>query len=209
MSGLTIFNRYNLSLQAVLLLFTSQVIAAELPYRHANEPIGTVRQLYDGELYPDLRINTFRNIDRLFETRTVARGDTVSALPLSKQPLQGFSYRADDKHYDLYDVFSLNSLTGLLIIQDGAIQFEKYQLGNDEHTRWMSMSVVKSITATLIGAAIHDGAIASIDDLIVDYLPQFKGTAYDDVTVKHILQMSSGVAWCVFCPKVNTDSGLM
>ena len=71
------------------------------------------------------------------------------------------------------------------------------------------MSVVKSITATLIGAAIHDGAIASIDDLIVDYLPQFKGTAYDDVTVKHILQMSSGVAWCVFCPKVNTDSGLM
>ncbi|MCJ7814785.1 MAG: beta-lactamase family protein, partial [Xanthomonadales bacterium] len=73
--------------------------------------------------------------------------------------------------------------------------FEKYLLGNDEHTRWMSMSVVKSMTATLIGAAIQDGHIASIDDPIVNYLPHFKGTAYDGVTVKHLLQMTSGVAW--------------
>jgi CubicO group peptidase (beta-lactamase class C family) len=55
--------------------------------------------------------------------------------------------------------------------------------------------VVKSMTATLIGAAIQDGHIASIDDPIVNYLPRFKGTAYDGVTVKHLLQMTSGVAW--------------
>ncbi|MAD75925.1 MAG: serine hydrolase [Rheinheimera sp.] len=164
-------------------------------YRHADEPIGTVRQLYDGKLYPDIRVNTFRNIDRLFPTRTVARGETVITLPLSQQPLQAFSYTVDKQQYDLYDVFSLNAISGMLIIHNGEIQFEKYQLGNDEHTRWMSMSVVKSITATLIGAAIQDGAINSIDDPIVNYLPRFKGTAYDGVTVKHLLQMSSGVAW--------------
>lgn len=169
--------------------------AAESDYRHTNETIGTVRQIYDGKLYPDIQVNTFRNIDRLFPTRTVARGVAVSALPVSKQPLQGFSYTVDGNTYDLYDVLSMNRVSGMLIIRHGEILFEKYLLGNDQHSRWMSMSVVKSITATLIGAAIQDGFISSIDDPIVKYLPRFKGTAYDGVTVKHLLQMSSGVAW--------------
>ena len=82
-----------------------------------------------------------------------------------------------------------------MIIRNGEILFEKYLLGNDENTRWMSMSVVKSMTATLIGAAIQDGYIKSIDDPIVNYLPRFKGTAYDGVTVRNLLQMTSGVAW--------------
>ena len=173
---------------------------AESTYRHANEPIGTVRQVYDGKLYPDIQVNTFRNIDRLFPTRTVARGDRVNELPLSdllvrEQPLQEFSYTVADQTYDLYDVLAMNRVSGMLIIHNGEIVFEKYLLGNDQHTRWMSMSVVKSITAILIGAAIQDGHINSIDDKITDYLPDFKDTAYDGVTVKHLLQMSSGVHW--------------
>jgi len=63
-----------------------------------------VRQLYDGKLYPDIQVNTFRNIDRLFPTRTVARGKTVSTLPVSKRPLQDFSYTVDGETYDLCDV---------------------------------------------------------------------------------------------------------
>lgn len=181
------------------LFVAAQLFAPAAPagegYRHADEPIGTVRGIYDGRLYPDIQVNTFRNIDRLFPTRTVARGKTVSVLPLSDQPLQEFSYRVGDKTYDLYDVLSLNRVSGLLIIRNGEILFEKYLLGNNEHTRWMSMSVVKSMTATLIGAAIQDGAINSIDDPIVNYLPRFKGSAYDGVTVRNLLQMSSGVAW--------------
>ena len=179
-----------------LLVISSLTQAAEEPvYRHASEQIGTVRQIYDGKLYPDIQVNTFRNIDRLFPTRTVARGDTVSRLPVSSRPLQDFSYTVDDSTYDLYDVLSLNRVGGMIIIHNGEIMFETYQLGNDEHTRWMSMSVAKSMTATLIGAAIHDGAINSIDDPIVTYLPRFEGTAYDGVTVRNLLQMTSGVAW--------------
>jgi CubicO group peptidase (beta-lactamase class C family) len=200
---------------AVLLAFSSPASLAESAsttdkeYRHAKEPIGTVRQLYDGKLYPDIQVNTFRNIDRLFPTRTVARGNTVATLPLSKQPLQDFSYSVDGKTYDLYDVLSMNRVSGMLIIHRGDIVFEQYLLGNDEHSRWMSMSVVKSITATLIGAAIHDGHISSIDDPIVNYLPRFKGTAYDGVTVKHLLQMSSGVAWNETYTDVTSDRRLM
>lgn len=169
--------------------------ADQEPYRHADEPIGTVREVYDGRLYPDIQVNTFRNIDRLFPTRTVRRGTNVLELPQSATPLQDFSYTADGKIYDLYDVLALNRVSGLLIIKDGEIRFEKYLLGNDRNTRWMSMSVVKSMTAMLIGAAIQGGDISSIDDPIVKYLPRFKDTAYDGVTVRHLLQMSSGVAW--------------
>ncbi|HEX5793195.1 MAG TPA: serine hydrolase domain-containing protein [Rheinheimera sp.] len=190
------FHTVTRSTFAILLMLSSFTgVTAETEYRHAREDIGTVRQVYDGKLYPDIQVNTFRNIDRLFPTRTVARGNTVSVLPLSKQPLQDFAYSVDGKTYDLYDVLSMNRVSGLLIIQNGEIVFEQYLLGNNEHSRWMSMSVVKSITATLIGAALHDGHINSIDDPIINYLPRFNGSAYDGVTVKHLLQMSSGVAW--------------
>jgi CubicO group peptidase (beta-lactamase class C family) len=78
----------------------------------------------------------------------------------------------------------------LLIIQGGAIRFEKYLLGNDGTTRWMSMSVVKSIAATLVGAAVQDGLIGSLDDLVVKYLPRFSGSAYDGVTIRQLLMMA-------------------
>ena len=164
-------------------------------YAHADEAIGTVREIYDGRLYPDIQVNTFRNIDRLFPVRTVRRGATVRKLPKGPAALDGFHFDHDGERYDLYDVVSLNRVSGLLVLHDGQVVFERYFLGNDEATRWMSMSVVKSMTATLIGAAIHDGHIKSIDDQLVDYLPGFRGTAYDGVTVRHVLQMTSGVAW--------------
>lgn len=177
------------------LLFGFNINAAEALYPHAQEPIGTVRQVYDGKLYPDLQVNTFRNIDRLFPTRKISKGSSVLPLPISHEQLTEFSFAVENKSYDLYDVISLNRISGLLILHDGEITFEHYALGNSRQSRWMSMSVAKSITATLIGAAIHDGTINHIDDPIVNYLPRFKNTAYDGVTVKHLLQMSSGVAW--------------
>ncbi|WP_339858766.1 serine hydrolase [Pseudohongiella acticola] len=192
---MNLFSIFPSSVVFTLLTIASVANAAESPYPHADEPIGTVRQVYDGRLYPDIQVNTFRNIDRLFPTRTVPRGDAVYPLPVSDTPLQSFSYSVDGQTYDLYDVLSLNRISGMVIIRDGEILFEKYLLGNDARTRWMSMSVVKSITAMLIGAAIHDGHINSIDDQIVDYLPRFVGTAYDGVTVRNLLQMASGVAW--------------
>jgi CubicO group peptidase (beta-lactamase class C family) len=177
------------------LLLQASFLAADSVYRHAGEPIGTVREVYDGHLYPDIQVNTFRNIDRLFATRTVRRGATVQALPAQLMPMDDFAFDHEGQRYDLYDVLALNRVSGLLIVQGGHVRFEKYLLGNDESTRWMSMSVVKSMTATLIGAAIQDGFIESIDDPVVRYLPRFVGTAYDGVTIRQLLLMASGVAW--------------
>jgi CubicO group peptidase (beta-lactamase class C family) len=169
--------------------------AQEEYYRHASEPIGTVRQVYDGQLYPDLQVNTFRNIDRLFPTRVVKRGEFVYPLPTAGRQLENFRFESAGKVYDLYDYLSLNRVSGMIVIQDGEVIFEKYLLGNDETTRWMSMSVVKSIAATLVGMAIRDGYIGSLDDPVTDYIDVLKGSAYDGVSVRHLLQMASGVDW--------------
>lgn len=195
MPRLTIIQTSFVLLAALALPGCHSGTPSETPYAHEDEAIGTVREVYDGRLYPDIQANTFRNIDRLFPTRTVQRGAAVRELPKGSTALDGFHFDHDGERFDLYDVVSLNRVSGLLVLHDEQLVFEKYFLGNDEATRWMSMSVVKSMTATLIGAAIHDGHIKSIDDPIVDYLPRFEGTAYDGVTVRHILQMTSGVAW--------------
>lgn len=159
------------------------------------EEIGTVRQIYDGTLFPDIQVRTFRNIDRLFPTRTMRHGARVYALPKSDSPLTEIKFTSAGKKYDLYDYMSLNRVSGLLILKDGKIAFERYELGNTDATRWMSMSIAKSISSTLVGCAIKDGYIQSIDDPVTKYLPTLAGSAYDGVTVKNLLQMASGVKW--------------
>ena len=179
-------------------VLTSAVLASAAIARpinpHASEPIGTVQQIYDGALPESLRVSTFRNIDRLFPSRTVARGSKVYPLPAGK-PLQDVKFVSNGNAYDLDDYVSSNRVTGLLVIKDGKIALERYGSGNTEKTRWMSMSVVKSFTASLVGAAIQDGHIRGLDDPVTDYLPQLRGSAYDGVTIRNLVQMASGVKW--------------
>lgn len=163
-------------------------------YPHAAEAIGTVSQVYDGALTPDLAVATFRNIDRLFPTRAVAAGPS-RPLPRAAQQLQRLQFTAEGRDYDLYDVLALNRVTGLLILKDGQIVHESYQHGNTEQTRWMSMSVAKSVTSTLIGAAVQDGHIASLHDPVVRYVPRLADSAYDGASVRDVLMMCSGVQW--------------
>ena len=170
-------------------------IVAESQSAEQREEIGTVRQLYDGALYPDILVHTCRHIDWLFPTRTVKRGTSVYPLPKSDRPLTGVRFTSAGRTYDLYDYMALNRVSGLLVLKNGKIAFERYELGNTETTRWMSMSIAKSISSTLVGAAIKDGYIHSIDDPIVRYLPRLAGGAYDGVTVRNLLQMASGARW--------------
>ncbi|ODS92778.1 MAG: serine hydrolase [Comamonas sp. SCN 65-56] len=83
----------------------------------------------------------------------------------------------------------------VIVLQDGKIRLERYGLGFDKDGRWTSFSVAKSFTSTLVGAALKDGLIKSMDDKVSDYLTDMKSSAYDDVTVKQLLTMTSGVQW--------------
>ncbi len=84
---------------------------------------------------------------------------------------------------------------GLVIVQDGKVRLERYGLGFDAKGRWTSFSVAKSFTSTLVGAAVQDGYIKSLDDKVSQYIPGLRGSAYDDVSVRQLLTMSSGVRW--------------
>ena len=81
----------------------------------------------------------------------------------------------------------------VLVLHDGAIRLERYALTGSEQTRWHSFSIAKSITSTLVGAAMKDGYIKSLDDPVTRYITDLRGSAYDDVSVRQLLTMTSGV----------------
>jgi CubicO group peptidase (beta-lactamase class C family) len=164
-------------------------------YPHAHETIGTVRQMYDGALTPEMAVHTFRNIDRLFPTRVVSHGAHPRPLPLSDTPLRDVHFTDGIASYDLEQYLGLNRVAGILVLKDGRIALERYRYGNSERTRWMSMSVAKSITSTLVGAALAQHRITALADPVTKYVTSLSGSAYDGVSVRDILMMSSGVRW--------------
>lgn len=186
------------SLATLLLLCGAASCAREstgATYPHEQEPIGTVREIYDGTLSDSLAVYTFRNIHRLFPTRVVTPADEPRALPLAAHSIDDLTFRDRDSTYNLQRYLELNKVTGVLVLHDGQIALERYRLGNGPQTRWMSMSIAKSVSSTLVGAALQDGLIRSLDDSVTRYVPSLVGSAYDGVTVRDVLMMSSGVQW--------------
>jgi CubicO group peptidase (beta-lactamase class C family) len=161
----------------------------------AADSIGTVTQVYDGTLTSDIQVNTFRHIERLFPVRVVEHGPRVLPLPPAPRQLTRLEFTSGGKPYDLVDYMALNRVTGLLVLKDGSIAYENYEMGNDRRTRWMSMSMVKTITSTLVGVAIRDGYIHGVDDPVTRYAEELRGSAYEGVSVRQLLQMASGVKW--------------
>jgi CubicO group peptidase (beta-lactamase class C family) len=151
--------------------------------------------MYDGTLTPDLAVNTFRHIERLFPTRTIAHGTTVSPLLPADRPLTHLEFVSRGRHWDLDDYLAVNRVSGLLVLKNGRVALEVYQNGNTPATHWMSMSVAKSITSTLIGAAIQQGYIGGVDDAVTRYVPRLAGSAYEGVSIRDLLTMTSGVRW--------------
>jgi CubicO group peptidase (beta-lactamase class C family) len=144
-------------------------------------------------LSPTEQAYAYRNVDRMFVTRAIRRGTTV--LPLQRGEEISPQYQADGKTRGVDAYIGRANIAGLLIIKDERIVLERYALGLQENVRWSSMSMIKSLTSTLIGAALQQGAIGSLDDAVSKYIPALRGCAYDSVTVRHLITMSSGVSW--------------
>lgn len=135
----------------------------------------------------------FPKMERVFPVRSVHRGARVHPLPLG-HPLDA-SWMFEGKKQDVASYMRQENTAGLLVLQNGAIRLERYALGYGSEGRWTSFSVAKSVTSTLVGAAIKDGYIRSIDDPVVRYLPDLKNSAYEDVSIRQLLTMTSGVRW--------------
>jgi CubicO group peptidase (beta-lactamase class C family) len=144
---------------------------------------------------PEQQLRGYRNMDKIHPTRPVRAG--VDAYPLPQRPvdISGLRYEVAGATFDADAFFARNRLVGLLVIQDGDAVVERYAQGNTPETRWYSFSVAKSVVSMLIGAALQDGYIESLDTPVTAYLPTLAGSAYEGVTLRHALQMSSGVQW--------------
>lgn len=143
------------------------------------------------------QIAAFRNQVALAATRPVRAGSDPLQLPAAAQPLAAasISFADGDRRIGIDELFAEHRTAGLIVVKDGAVAYERYGLGNTPDSRWISFSVAKSVVAMLIGAAIQDGYIDSIDDPVVTYLPRLRNSAYEGATIRHLLQMASGVTW--------------
>lgn len=140
----------------------------------------------------DINALTFRSMDRLFTTRTVAHAGTPWRLPRADAPLD-FTYNFGGKTYRADAFLERTYTNALLILKDGRIVTEIYRNNSDENSRFIAWSMTKSITSLLVGCALAEGRIKSIDDPITAYLPELKGSGYDGATIRNILEMRSGV----------------
>ncbi|WP_119422331.1 serine hydrolase domain-containing protein [Desertibaculum subflavum] len=152
---------------------------------------------------PSIQPYGYRIVDQLFAHRVIRRGTRPSEL--SRGPEIAPRYMAEGRAHDIASFMDRNRIAGLLVIRDGRIVLERYGLGLQEHDRWSTMSTVKSMTAMLVGAAIRDGAVASLDEPVTRYLPELRGTAYEGVTLRHLITMSSGTRWSEDYPDRNSD----
>ncbi len=139
------------------------------------------------------QLHAFAHMDGLYPTRVVRRGERVCEL--ASGPALEFEAQADNESHLIAAFMQRCRSTGLLILKRGRVVFERYALGHRADTRWISFSMAKSVTSVLVGAAVHEGAITSLDDPVTHTVPQLRGSAYDGVTIRQVLQMSSGVRW--------------
>jgi CubicO group peptidase (beta-lactamase class C family) len=139
------------------------------------------------------RVFGFANWDRIYPARTVARGKGVLPLPQGA-PLQAFAPGGAGVK-ELQQSIDKFQLAGIVVLHDGKVRLERYALGHSADGRWVSFSIAKSVTSTLVGAAIRDGLIATVDDSVTRYVPELRDSAYDGVTLRQLLTMTSGAKW--------------
>lgn len=172
------------------------VVSAEAPF---IDPADDQQYLGDAQdqLFwtPEQQVSGFRNMEKLSPARTVSAGSNPYPLPERSMDLGGVVFSAAGQELTVDEFVKQQNVAGLIVIKDGTIVYERYELGNNAESRWVSYSVAKSVTSLLVGAAINDGYINSVDESVTDYLPRLRNSSYEDSTIRNILQMSSGVQW--------------
>ncbi len=128
-----------------------------------------------------------------FSVRVVHRGGVARGFPMAARQIT-VSYDWQGRTWSLDDYMKTYKVSGVMVLKDGQVILERYGEGRSPTDRWVSQSVAKSVTSLLAGAAIRDRKLR-LQDPVTRYVPELSGSAYDGVTVRDILTMSSGVKW--------------
>ncbi len=174
------------------------------------DPLLSLRQAAEGGgsilfwTQPERRVG-FAHIDQILPARRIDAGPQVLALGAAPRDLGDISYEVEGTRHTLEEFLADPAAIGLIVVQNGKVLYEHYAEGHSVDSRWVSFSVTKSVTSMLIGAAIRDGFIASVDEPVVHYLPRLRGTSYEHATIRNVLNMASGVRWNEDYADPNSD----
>jgi CubicO group peptidase (beta-lactamase class C family) len=193
-------------------LATMVMIMVVVPLRHAVPAAGPVfsdsgpdaagygfAQNYPmargGALLPQVyMVGDYSHYDALWPSHPVVKSTEPSPLRRADQEITlSYSYQAASHTLD--DYLQRNPATGLLIARDDTILFEHYQYGRTDRDRLLSQSMAKTVTSMLLGIAVAEGAIRSIDQPASDYVPELAGSEYGATPIRALLHMASGVAF--------------
>ncbi|EKS35490.1 serine hydrolase domain-containing protein [Afipia clevelandensis] len=155
-----------------------------------NYPLGTIADRAKQEYM----VATFSNFDKLLPAHAVLPPAEPSPLARACDS-GGWRYDFDGERRTIDQYLARHPATGLLIVRDSTILFERYQYGRRDTDRLLSNSMVKTMVAMLVGIAIKEGKIRSVEDLAQDYVPEMKGSAYGQTSLRALLTMSAGIAF--------------
>ena len=141
-----------------------------------------------------MNVLLFRSMDRIFDTRVVTRAGPVWELQKRQAPFD-FRYSSEGQEHSADEFASRTFTNALVVLKDGVIVHEEYRNLSDATTHFVSFSLAKSVVSMLVGLALEDGHIHSLDDPISNHVSELKGSGYDGVSIRQVLRMRSGVAY--------------
>lgn len=160
-------------------------------YRDEIARLRAVNNLFE----PDVIVENFRTMDKLFEYQVVRRGDDVWELPAGTQIALPETFAFGNNKMNTAEFLDYTNTTGLIVLHDGKVVFEEYYKGETPETRHISWSVAKSFTSALVGIAMQEGHIKDVQDPVTVYAPVLATSGYNNIPLKHVLQMSSGIGF--------------
>ncbi|MGB0505195.1 MAG: serine hydrolase domain-containing protein [Pikeienuella sp.] len=137
-------------------------------------------------------VTNFSDMRSMFEATDIHRAGPIFNFKKAPQPLPE-TFQAEIGSEKVTDFLTRTRTTSLLVIRDDKITYEEYFLDTKPSDLRVSWSIAKSYLSTLVGIALHDGAIENLDDPVVKYAPLLKGSAYETATIRNVATMSSGV----------------
>ena len=171
-----------LALSATLLLLLTALYWTQL------RQLYHIIRLFD----EDLIVANFSDMKAIIPTVTIQRSGEINAFGRQPEPLpERFFYNGENQMMETY--LTDSSTTALVVVKGNDITFEAYYQGTKALDKRISWSVAKSFLSAIFGVAVNDGLIPDLHQAVIDYVPALKGSGYDGVSIKQVLQMSSGV----------------
>lgn len=186
--------------------WTERVKSQGVSASSQQRPISPVRSALDvdaplppgGAAYltwtPDQQIVGFRSLEKINPVHIVRHAAHIDPLPKANHQIAP-RWTWNCELMDLERYIETWRISGVIVLKDGKVALERYGLGREEGDAWLLTSATKSVTSILVGAAIQDGYIEGLDAPVTDYIPELKDSAYEGVTGRHLLTMTSGVRW--------------